>query len=63
MGLSGLNLERGYGSIYFQYGVDWQYARVEGSLEVDQWDAFTEQMAAYPVLAWCKGRDCVPAPE
>ena len=55
MGIGGLNLESGYGSIYLQNEVD-QNSRIEGALEVQQWDAFTHQAAPYPALVWCKGR-------
>jgi hypothetical protein len=54
-GLDGVNLPSGYGSIYLQNSVEWRDARVEGSLEVSQWDAFTDRVAAYPVLEWCSG--------
>ena len=60
MGLAGVNLARGYGSIYFQNNVNWRDSQVEGSLEVSQWDAFTDRAGAYPVLEWCKGSQCVP---
>lgn len=58
MGLGGVNLESRFGSIYFQNDADWRDARVEGSLEVSQWDAFTDRVAAYPVLEWCRGWQC-----
>ncbi len=58
IGLGGVNLEGGYGSIYFQNDVDLGNASVEGALEVSQWDAFTDRRAAYPVLEWCRGRQC-----
>jgi hypothetical protein len=63
IGLSGLNLESGYGSVYFQTNVDWENASVEGALEVSQWDAFMDRAAAYPVLEWCKGGQCAPQTE
>jgi hypothetical protein len=56
MGLGGVNLESGYGSIYLQTNVDWRNAWVKGSLEVSQWDVFTDRRAAYPVLEWCSGQ-------
>lgn len=59
-GLEGMNLESGYGSIYFQNDVDWQRPSIQGSLEVVQWDAFTERSMVYPVLEWCKGWLCSP---
>jgi hypothetical protein len=55
MGLDGVNLPNGYGSIYLQNSMEWRSARVEGSLEVSQWDAFTDRVAAYPTLEWCSG--------
>lgn len=62
-GIGGLNLERGYGSIYFQHGMTWWNGLIEGSLEVSQWDAFTEGRPAYPVLEWCNAPQCAPATE
>jgi len=63
IGLDGVNVASGYGSVYFQNNVNWGYAQVEGSLEVSQWDAFTDQIAAYPVLTWCRGGWCIPETE
>jgi hypothetical protein len=63
MGLEGANLEGGYGSIYFYNDMNWQVGSVEGALEVSQWDAFTDRRAAYPVLEWCRGRQCATSAE
>ena len=60
IGLAGVNLESGYGSVYFQHHVDGRDGGLEGSLEVSQWDAFVDRVAPYPVLEWCRGPQCLP---
>lgn len=60
-GLGGVHLDSGYGTIYLQSFVNWQNRWVEGALEVQQWDAFTHERAAYPVLEWCNYGQCAPA--
>ena len=60
IGLAGVNLESGYGSVYFQNHVDGRDGGLEGSLEVSQWDAFVDRVAPYPVLEWCRGPQCLP---
>lgn len=58
-GLEGVNLQGGYGSIYFQNFVLSRTAWVEAALEVSHWDTFMDRRAAYPVLEWCSGSQCV----
>jgi hypothetical protein len=49
MGIDGVNLPSGYGSISVE--LTWSPV-VEGRIEVNQWDAFRVRAAAYPVLEW-----------
>jgi hypothetical protein len=63
IGLGGVNLESGYGSVYVYNDMDWRDTWIEGAHEVSPLDAFTDRRAAYPVLQWCRGRDCAPATE
>jgi hypothetical protein len=58
MGLAGVNLESGYGSVSLRHDVNYQFGGVEGALQVAQWDAFIERAAAFPVLVWCRGEYC-----
>jgi hypothetical protein len=52
MGLAGVDLEGGYGSIYLFSSTNWRNGGAEGTLEVSHWDAFTERRPAYAVLEW-----------
>jgi hypothetical protein len=58
MGIDGVNLPSGYGSITVE--LEWGSARIEGRLEVTQWDAFRDRARVYPVLEWCQGAYCTP---
>lgn len=57
-GIGDVNLQGGYGSIYFQSFVDWRSRLIEGALEVSHWNAFSDRRAAYPVLEWCNASVC-----
>jgi hypothetical protein len=57
MGIDGVNLPSGFGSISFE--LYWEKALIEGRIEVTQWDAFRHRAVAYPVLEWCQGEYCV----
>ena len=57
MGIDGVNLPRGYGSISFE--LSWENSLIEGRIVVTQWDAFRQRAVAYPVLEWCQGAFCV----
>jgi hypothetical protein len=63
IGIAGVNLEGGYGSLTFVNDVNWQYGWAEGALEVTQWDAFVDEFAGYPVLEWCRASGCALATE
>jgi hypothetical protein len=63
IGIDGVNIESGYGSVSIYNSLHRQYGWIDGTLEVYQWDAFTDKRAAYPVLHWCRSPEYALATE